>query len=72
MFSAIAYDGINLMAHTIRKVGTDRKAIRDELAKTTNFEGVAGNITFTERRDVVKTYRPLVIKNLEFTIYEGK
>jgi branched-chain amino acid transport system substrate-binding protein len=72
MFAAIAYDGVNLLAHTIRKVGTDRKAIRDELAKTKNFEGVAGNITFTEQRDVIKTYRPLIIKNGEFIIFEGK
>jgi branched-chain amino acid transport system substrate-binding protein len=72
MFAAISYDGINLLADTIRKAGTDRKAIRDELAKTKNFQGVAGNITFTERRDVVKTYRQLVIKNVEFVLYEGK
>jgi branched-chain amino acid transport system substrate-binding protein len=72
MFAAIAYDAINLLADTIRKAGTDRKAIRDELAKTKNFEGVTGKIAFTERRDVVKTYRPLVIKNQQFVLFEGK
>ncbi len=72
MFAAIAYDGINLMAETIRKAGTDRKAIRDELAKTKDLQGVTGKITFTAQRDVIKDYRQLVIKNQEFTLYQGK
>jgi branched-chain amino acid transport system substrate-binding protein len=72
MFAAIAYDGINLMADVIRKAGTNRKAIRDELAKTQNFPGVTGKITFTGQRDVIKDYRQLIIKNLEFTLYAGK
>ncbi|MBP1716500.1 MAG: hypothetical protein H6Q42_4703 [Deltaproteobacteria bacterium] len=72
MFAAIAYDGANLMAETIRKAGTNRKAIRDELAKTKDFVGVTGKIAFTEQRDVVKDYRHLVIKNVEFVLYEGK
>ena len=69
LFAAIAYDAINLMAATIRKSGTDRKAIRDELAKTKDFPAVAGNITFTEHGDVVKEYRKLVIRNGQFEIY---
>jgi branched-chain amino acid transport system substrate-binding protein len=72
MFAAIAYDGINLLAEVIRKAGTDRKAIRDELAKTKNLPGVTGKITFTEQRDVIKDYRHLVIKNQEFTLFEAK
>jgi len=68
MFAAVAYDAVNLMAETIRKVGVDRKAIRDELAKTKNFPGVTGKITFTERRDVIKDYRHLVVKDGQFTL----
>lgn len=70
LFAAIAYDAINLLAATIRKSGTDRKAIRDELAKTKNFPAVAGNITFTKHGDVVKEYRKLVIRNGQFEIYQ--
>jgi branched-chain amino acid transport system substrate-binding protein len=69
-FAAVAYDSINLLAFVIGRVGTDRKAIRDEMAKVRDFPGVTGNITFTERRDVVKEYRPLIIKNGEFTLYD--
>lgn len=68
MFAAIAYDAATLMADTIRKAGTDRKAIREALAKTRDWPGVTGKITITERRDVVKDYRYLVIKNGEFTL----
>ena len=70
MFAAVAYDAINLLAFVIGRVGTDRKAIRDELVKVRDFPGVTGKITFTERRDVVKEYRHLVIKNGEFTLYD--
>jgi branched-chain amino acid transport system substrate-binding protein len=72
MFAAIAYDGINLLTDVIRKAGTDRKAIRDELAKTKNFPGVTGKITFTEQRDVIKDYRHLIIKNQGFTLFGAK
>jgi branched-chain amino acid transport system substrate-binding protein len=70
MFAAVAYDAINLLAFVIERAGTDRKAIRDELVKVRDFPGVTGKITFTERRDVVKEYRQLIIKNGEFTLYD--
>jgi branched-chain amino acid transport system substrate-binding protein len=70
MFAAVAYDSINLLAFVIERVGTDRKAIRDEMAKARDFPGVTGKITFTERRDVVKEYRQLIIKNGDFVLYD--
>jgi len=42
------------------------------MAKTKNFPGVTGKITFTEQRDVVKDYRHLIIKDQEFTLFEAK
>ncbi len=70
MFAAVGYDAINLLADTIRKAGSDRKAIRDELVRTKNWPGVTGKITFTERRDVVKDYRSLVVKNGQFALFD--
>ena len=70
MFAAVAYDSINLLAFVIERLCTDRKAIRDELAKVRDFPGVTGKIAFTERRDVVKEYRQLIIKNGEFALYD--
>jgi len=45
------YDAVMLLAQTIKKVGSDPDAIRTELAKTKNFQGVSGVITFDEDRD---------------------
>ncbi|HEX2094231.1 MAG TPA: ABC transporter substrate-binding protein [Longimicrobiaceae bacterium] len=56
---AMAYDAVMLLAQAIREVGTDRKAIRDYLAKVGRegsgvavFEGVSGTIAFDENGDV--------------------
>ena len=70
LFAAVAYDTVTLLAEVIGRAGTDRKAIRDELAKTRDFPGVTGKITFTERRDVVKDYRHLVVRNVEFALFD--
>jgi branched-chain amino acid transport system substrate-binding protein len=69
-FAAVAYDAVNLLAFVMAKAGTDRKAIRDELVKVRDYPGVTGKITFTERRDVVKEYRQLLIRNGDFTLYD--
>ena len=70
MFAAIAYDAITIMANTIEKAGTDRKAIRDELAKMQNFVGMTGKFSFTERRDVKRDYHYLVVKNGTWTLLD--
>lgn len=63
MFAAIAYDAISIMANAIEKAGTDRKAIRDELAKMQNYVGMTGTFGFTERRDVKRDYHYLIVKS---------
>ena len=72
MFAAVAFDSISILADAIKKAGTDRKAIRDELAKTKDFPGLTGKITFTERRDVIKDYRYLVVKDGHWALYDTK
>jgi branched-chain amino acid transport system substrate-binding protein len=72
MFAAVAYDALNILAKAIDKAGTDRKAIRDELAKTRNFVGLTGKISFTERRDVERDYHYLIVKDGAWTLYGGK
>ncbi len=70
MFAAVAFDSLNILADAIKKAGTDRKAIRDELAKTRDFPGLTGKITFTQNRDVVKDYRYLVVRNGQWALYD--
>lgn len=67
-FAAVAYDTLGMLAKAIEKAGTDRGAIRDELAKMADYEGVTGNITFNENRDVIKTMSVLQIKDGKFVI----
>jgi len=68
--AALAYDAMMLLADAIERAGsTDRQAIRDALAQTADFPGLAGTITFTERGDANKGYSKLTIENGRFIRY---
>uniref|UniRef100_A0A7C4W1R7 Ethanolamine utilization protein EutJ n=1 Tax=Desulfatirhabdium butyrativorans TaxID=340467 RepID=A0A7C4W1R7_9BACT len=62
--AALGYDAARLLADAIRRAGsTDRKAIRDALAATRDFEGATGRISFEEgSRDPQK---PLAIMQIQ-------
>lgn len=50
-FAAQAYDGLYIMAQSLLAAGqADRNALRDELAKLTDFQGVSGKLSFDEKR----------------------
>ena len=50
--SPLAYDAVMILADAITRAGTDdRKAIREALATTRNFQGATGSITFDENGD---------------------
>ncbi len=69
--AALAYDAMFLLADAIERAGsTDREAIRDALAETSDFPGLAGSITFTERGDANKGYSKLTIADGRFIPYE--
>lgn len=54
--AALTYDSAQLIFHAIQKAGkADRRAVRNALAKTVNFKGVTGNITFAGGGDPVKS-----------------
>lgn len=60
---ALAYDAIMILAQAIKKAQSDDpSAVRDVLAKTKNYPGVTGSITFDEKRNPVK---PAVIMKFE-------
>lgn len=70
--AALAYDAMMLLADAIERAGsTDRQAIRDALADTAEFPGLAGSITFTPDGDANKGYSKLVIEDGEFAVYDG-
>lgn len=62
-YTALGYDVYCLIVDAIERAGsTDPQAIRDAIATTQDFVGVAGNITLDENGDAVK---PVVMKKVE-------
>jgi branched-chain amino acid transport system substrate-binding protein len=70
--AAVAYDAMMLLADAIERAGsTDRRAIRDAMAATVDFDNaVAGSVTFTPEGDAVKGYRRLVINGGKFQLFD--
>ncbi|HHW14720.1 MAG TPA: ABC transporter substrate-binding protein [Firmicutes bacterium] len=55
-FAALGYDAARLFIQAIERAKkADPKAIRDALAKTKNFHGATGTITFDAKRNPVKS-----------------
>lgn len=58
---ALTWDSLRLAEQAIKNAGKitgriekDRQAVRDALAQIKNFEGITGNMTFTEEGDPIK------------------
>jgi branched-chain amino acid transport system substrate-binding protein len=53
--SALGYDALRILADAIKRVRSlDRKAIRDQIAQTKEYEGVSGVISMGPDRDPIK------------------
>ncbi|MDP9361690.1 MAG: ABC transporter substrate-binding protein [Acidobacteriota bacterium] len=53
--SALGYDALYTLANAIKRAGSlDRKAIRDQIAATKEYQGVSGVITMGPMRDPIK------------------
>jgi branched-chain amino acid transport system substrate-binding protein len=59
--AALTWDSLRLVQTAIEnsgtltgKIGSDRKTVRDALAKIKNFKGITGDMTFTEEGDPIK------------------
>lgn len=65
--TALGYDAYLLILDAIERAGTtDRVKIREEIAKTENFEGATGIITLDENGDAVKSAVIKQVKNGQF------
>lgn len=61
--SALGYDAYRVILDAIKRANsTDPQKVRDQLEKTKNFMGAAGNITFDQDRNAVKN---AVIKQVQ-------
>ncbi|MDM8550257.1 ABC transporter substrate-binding protein [Desulfobacterales bacterium HSG2] len=73
LVAALGYDAMNLLSQAIKNGGADRGAIRDALAKISDFEGATGKIMFDKYGSrVLKDFLILQVKNGEYVLYSEK
>jgi branched-chain amino acid transport system substrate-binding protein len=76
--AALTWDAMRIAQQAIQDCGTisgdikaDRKCVRDALAKIKDFQGITGNMTFTEEGDPIKCAVIVKISDAgEFTFYK--
>jgi branched-chain amino acid transport system substrate-binding protein len=62
--AALGYDALHILANAVRAAGSlDRKAIRDRIAATKDYEGVSGTITMGPDRNPIKPVAMIRIEN---------
>jgi branched-chain amino acid transport system substrate-binding protein len=62
--AALGYDALHIWANAVKRAGSlDRKAIRDQIAQTRDYEGVAGKITMGPDRNPIKPVAMIKIEN---------
>lgn len=68
LHAACAYDSTMILAEAIRKGGFNRKNIQKALAKTKDFQGITGSITFTADGDVIRNYKVMIVENGQWVV----
>ncbi len=71
IWSAQAYDVMNVVALALKKGAKTGSEIQAEIAKVKNFEGVSGLTSFDEKGDVVKPLRFMTVRNGVFVDYSS-
>lgn len=62
--AALGYDALKIFAEATRRAGSlDRKAIRDQIAVTKDYQGVSGTITMGADRNPIKPVAMIKIEN---------
>ena len=69
---SVYYDGMNILAQTIDKVGTDPTAIRDGLRAVKGYKGITGEYSFDQNGDglrqayiaQIKDGKPVMVKSI--------
>lgn len=72
-YSALSYDGMNLLAHAIDEAkSTDKEKIIAALKTTKGFKGLSGPITFTDKNTLARSnFVVLEGKGGKWTLYTG-
>lgn len=62
--ASLGYDSLKILAEAMTRAGSlDRKAIRDQIAATRDYQGVSGTITMGPERDPIKPVAMIKIEN---------
>lgn len=62
--AALGYDAVRVFADAVRRAGSlDRKAIRDQIAATKDYQGASGTITMGPDRNPIKPVAMIKIEN---------
>ena len=76
--AALTWDAMGLMLQAIQNTGglsgdlaQDREAVKDELAKIKDFDGITGMMTFTPEGDPIKCAVIVKISGGKFTFYDS-
>ena len=69
-FATNAYDATNIIIEAMRSAGTDRAAVRDEIAATKDFVGASGVINFAPNGDLV-AYQAIYKVEGTTPVYQG-
>jgi len=69
-YSALSYDGMNLLCDAIKRAGTvDKKAVAAALKATKDFQGISGSISFTDKNLLAHSnFVVLVVKGGKFQL----
>ena len=63
-FAALSYDATMMIIEAIKRAGVeDSVKVKDELAKTKDYQGVSGSITLDEKHNAVKGVVIIEMKN---------
>lgn len=71
-FAAQAYDGLYIISQSLLAAGKtdDRQALRDQLAKLKDFQGVSGKLSFDEKRNPIGEPVVVVVKDGKFVPFK--
>lgn len=72
MVGAQGHDAALVILEALKKVGTDREKLAQEISQTQNLEGVSGNISFNTDHEVIKEVVFLQVKNGKFEYLMSK
>lgn len=72
IWSAQAYDAMNIIAVALERKQQAGTELRNEIARIRNFEGVAGRTSFDENGEVQKPLKFMIVKNGKFMDFNSK